>query len=321
MSKTAPHREKVVSGAYGVGKVRIVYKPRRKPRINKIGFVVYFIFFSLIYISYAWTVPSLRERHVLPLFRTFSKYLDIFKIKVFSKFPIEFYGYSNQFHGPNKGNVTYITGIDENDLMFQQGQKHAVDRLYQMDIYRHIAMGTLSSIMGEQAFNIDKFSRALNFIGLARQDAHYLDDREREALQSYANGVNSVLVDENYYGHSIDFTFTSAWWWEPFFEESKYQLKPWETVHSLAIARLLHYQWNHDWEDELMTMLLDLKFGSVKSKVFSPPLPDKEVHLAEFVKYLPSLGGNIIAVSKEFSASDSAFIVHDLHSVVCLFLI
>jgi hypothetical protein len=309
-------REKIVSGAYGVGKVRIVYKPKRKPRINKIGYVIYFFFFSLIYISYAWTVPSLRARHVLPLIRVMSKYLDLIKIRVFSKFPPGFYNYSDQYHGEGKDNVTVIIGENLSDLMFQQGQKHAIDRLYQMDIYRHISMGTLSSIMGEQAFSIDKFARTLNFGGLAKEDFKFLDAEEKDILQSYANGVNSVLLDENFAAHSIDFTFSSAWWWQPFYDETKYQFIPWEPFHTLSIARLLHYQWNHDWEDELMSFLLDNKFGKTKSKVFFPPIPDKESNISTFAKYLPSLGGNIIAVSKEFSASNSSFLVHDLHSLV-----
>ncbi len=309
-------RDKVVSGAYGVGKVRIVYKPKRKVRINKIGFAVYSIFFFLIYISYAWTIPSLRERHVFPLCRTFSKYLDLLKILSFSKFPLAFHGFSNSFHGENRGNISLIQGRDMGEVMYQQGQKHAIDRLYQMDIYRHISMGTLSSIMGEQTVAIDKFTRALNFIGLAHEDFENMDTIEKSNLESYAEGVNSILAEENYHGHSLDFILSSAWWWGLLFEDSRYQFKPWEPVHSLAIARLLQYQWNHDWEDELLTHLLEFKFGPEKARTFLPPLFDTQENLSQFAKYLPSLGGNIIAVAKDLSTTNSAFLVNDLHSLV-----
>jgi acyl-homoserine lactone acylase PvdQ len=273
----------------------------------------YVVYMGLMYISIAFSVPSLRERHALPITRTFVKWLDLSRIWLFSTQPHDLYFHDDS--DPLKADTTPITGQNMSDLMFQQGRRHAADRLYQMEVFRRTARGTLAATMGEKTLSSDRFCRALNFAGLAVDDYDALGKDEQDLLGSYANGVNSVLVDEHFVAHSVDFALSMGT--KGYFStKDRYEYEPWQPTDSLAIARLMYYKWNHDWEDELLQFLVESKVGTEKSKVFQPKLNDNSLSLSEHLQFVPSLGSNVIAVGAEQSSTGSAFLVHDLHDSV-----
>lgn len=306
--------EKVVPGAYGVGKVKILYKPKRPLRIRWITFVIYTIFFGLVYLCYSWNVLEARYSTVIPFVRWAFKQVDTVKW-LLSSIPKQIRDEKIQEIQSRKGDVVHIEADSSLDLFFKQGQHHALDRHYQLEIYRRLATGNLSALMGNKSMEMDITAKTLNFAGLAQQDLDQLDANTKEVLQAYSNGINSVILTESYHTLPLDFAWTQSGW-ALLFEQNRMDIQPWEPVHSLAIARLLYYEWSHGWEDELLLQLFEERLGKTKAASFKTKLVEDSVKVSKNVEYLPSLGGNVIAVGKDNSKSGSAFLVHDLQTTV-----
>src|SRR5687767_9609097 len=57
--------------------------------------------------------------------------------------------------------VLHIYAKDEHDLFFAQGYVQAQDRLWQMEMSRRVADGTLASMMGPAVVPVDRIMRTL----------------------------------------------------------------------------------------------------------------------------------------------------------------
>jgi penicillin G amidase len=90
--------------------------------------------------------------------------------------------------------VPQVWAATEEDLLFAQGFLHAQDRLWQMELFRRVADGRLSEILGPAALETDRFLRV---VGLGRaataQDAR-LDPATRRRLDAYTAGVNAFIA-------------------------------------------------------------------------------------------------------------------------------
>jgi penicillin amidase len=89
--------------------------------------------------------------------------------------------------------VAHIDAGSPRDAYFAQGVVHAQDRLWQMELNRRTASGTLSELFGEIALDTDRIVRTFGFRRLAQADWENAGDALREALQAYADGVNAYL--------------------------------------------------------------------------------------------------------------------------------
>ena len=77
--------------------------------------------------------------------------------------------------------IAHIYAKDEHDLFFAQGFNVARDRLFQLELWRRQATGTLAEIQGPRAFNRDIGARLLRFRGdMARELNHYHPRGERD---------------------------------------------------------------------------------------------------------------------------------------------
>ena len=70
----------------------------------------------------------------------------------------------------DKHGIPHIYAETNSDLMFAQGWVHAQDRLWQMEMNRRIAMGTISEVFGEVGLEADRLVRTLGFNRLAKRD-------------------------------------------------------------------------------------------------------------------------------------------------------
>lgn len=89
--------------------------------------------------------------------------------------------------------IPHIFASTEGDAHFAQGYLHASDRLWQMELFHRIARGRLSEVFGERTLEVDRFVRTLGLWESARRGVAALEDPEREALESYAAGVNAAV--------------------------------------------------------------------------------------------------------------------------------
>lgn len=89
--------------------------------------------------------------------------------------------------------VPHIYAENQRDLFFAQGFNAARDRLFQLEMWRRQATGTLSEVFGEQAIENDRGSRLLRFRGdLQAELSHYHPDGA-EIIQAFVDGINAYV--------------------------------------------------------------------------------------------------------------------------------
>ena len=96
--------------------------------------------------------------------------------------------------------IPHIRADNDHDLFFMQGRIHAQDRLFQMDLLRRSAAGTLAEVLGLAALPTDVETRT---IGLSRAAVLSLAAHPPEMvaiLQAYSDGVNSFLDEAELVG-------------------------------------------------------------------------------------------------------------------------
>ena len=69
----------------------------------------------------------------------------------------------------------------------------AQERLWQMELYRRVAHGTLSEIFGPETLEEDRLFRILGFHRTTEAMVSRLSTVSRQAIQAYTDGVNAFL--------------------------------------------------------------------------------------------------------------------------------
>ena len=87
--------------------------------------------------------------------------------------------------------IPHIQATDEHDVAFLQGYVHAQDRLFQMDVSRREASGTLAELVGPAALAQDVQLRTLGLRRAAERSLPLQSPRAQVILQAYADGVNA----------------------------------------------------------------------------------------------------------------------------------
>ena len=90
--------------------------------------------------------------------------------------------------------VPHVFASSEHDLFFLQGWVHAEDRLFQMDLIRRQASGTLAELLGLDALASDVELRTLGLRRAAEGSLDVLSEPVRNALAAYADGVNAFVA-------------------------------------------------------------------------------------------------------------------------------
>ena len=120
------------------------------------------------------------------------------------------------------------------------GFAHAQDRLWQMEMQRHIAQGRISELVGDSQVDTDKFLRALGVWQAAEAAWENMQDqRTRDELQAYADGVNAYL---NQRTGALPPEFLILGLPAP---------APWEPVHSVAWMKMMAWDLGSNWGLEL----------------------------------------------------------------------
>ncbi len=124
--------------------------------------------------------------------------------------------------------VPHVWAANIEDMLFAQGYVHAQERLWQMELFRRVAEGRLSEVIGEQLLDTDKFLRTLGIWQAAEINERQLAPAQRRQLEAYVNGVNHWLQT-----HSGPLP--------PEFVTLRIQPEPWTMRHSLAIEKIMSW--------------------------------------------------------------------------------
>ncbi len=89
--------------------------------------------------------------------------------------------------------INHIYANNQHDLFFAQGYAAARDRLFQFEVWRRQATGTVAEILGERELKRDIGTRLFQFRGdMTTEMNHYHDDGV-EIIMAYTNGVNAYI--------------------------------------------------------------------------------------------------------------------------------
>lgn len=94
--------------------------------------------------------------------------------------------------------IPHIYAETETDSYRALGYIHAMERLWQMDLLRHVGSGRLSELFGPDMIQNDKFLRTMGLNAYAEESAKIYLERDHESLplaQAYIDGVNSFIAN------------------------------------------------------------------------------------------------------------------------------
>lgn len=97
--------------------------------------------------------------------------------------------------------VPHIYANNEVDAMYALGYVQASERLWQMDLIRHVGAGKLSELFGEKMVDNDKFLRSLGIDKTSLRSAEEFAKNAPENIQlsvkAYLNGINKFVKEDN----------------------------------------------------------------------------------------------------------------------------
>lgn len=135
--------------------------------------------------------------------------------------------------------IPYIKAADIESAMYGLGFMHARDRLFQLDLLRHAALGRLSEIFGKKMLSFDRKYRLLSY--RLNEQLQLVAAEEKKLLEAYVAGVNESLRHNN---RSAEHFFLGI------------QFEQFTAEQALAIARLQSWQLASDLLNELYRLRL-----------------------------------------------------------------
>jgi len=91
--------------------------------------------------------------------------------------------------------INHIYAKNQHDLFFAQGYATAKDRLFQFEIWRRQASGTVAEILGEKELKRDIGTRLFKFRGDMTQEMNHYHEDGVEIITAYTNGVNAYIEE------------------------------------------------------------------------------------------------------------------------------
>ena len=144
--------------------------------------------------------------------------------------------------------IAHITADTTHDLFFAQGYVHASERMWQMEVWRHISAGRLAELFGESQLDTDRFIRTLGWRIAAQRDLDAFSPATRGVLDAYTAGVNAWLD-----GHrgSLGLAFVA----------SGDTPEPWTDLDTVAWAKVQAWNLGDNVDSEVFRYLADARLG------------------------------------------------------------
>lgn len=89
--------------------------------------------------------------------------------------------------------INHIYANNQHDLFFAQGYAAAADRLFQFEIWRRQATGTVAEILGERELKRDIGTRLFQFRGDMETEMNHYHEDGVEIITAYTDGVNAYI--------------------------------------------------------------------------------------------------------------------------------
>ncbi len=89
--------------------------------------------------------------------------------------------------------ISHIYARNEHDLFLAQGYSAARDRLFQLELWRRRATGTLAELQGPRALSGDIGARMLKFRGDLGRELNHYHPRGAEIVGAFVEGINAYI--------------------------------------------------------------------------------------------------------------------------------
>jgi len=214
--------------------------------------------------------------------------------------------------------VPHIYAENISDLVFAQGVVHAQDRLFQMELNRRLATGTLSELVGKDALDTDRAVRIFGFHRVAAKDEELMSVEVADLIDDYLAGVNAFLAS-GYQKLPIEFKMLGK------------KPEPFTRNHLLAFSRMMSWQMCFAWQGDVTRAKLVEKLGEERAFQLDPRYPTanpiclplgNEMHTLNMNSafeaingpYLKQTGGsNAWVISGKYTDTGKPYLANDPH--------
>jgi penicillin amidase len=142
----------------------------------------------------------------------------------------------------DRSGIAHLRANDEHDLFLLQGWVHAEDRLFQMDVSRRRASGTLAELLGAGALPGDVQLRTFGLRRAAERSLPLISARARAAIEAYSEGVNAFVGS-----HPLPPEYAAL---------RLTRFSPWTAIDTLAVGKLIAFGLSFDLGDIDRTVAL-----------------------------------------------------------------
>ena len=91
--------------------------------------------------------------------------------------------------------INHIYAQNQHDLFFAQGYAAAKDRLFQFEIWRRQATGSVAEILGAEEINRDIGARLFKFRGDLTEELNHYHPQGKVIIGAYVEGVNQYITE------------------------------------------------------------------------------------------------------------------------------
>ena len=89
--------------------------------------------------------------------------------------------------------IAHIYAANEHDLFFAQGYNIASDRLFQLEVWRREATGTVAEILGRSELDRDIGNRLFTYRGNLTQELNWYHPHGAAIVQAFVDGINAYV--------------------------------------------------------------------------------------------------------------------------------
>ena len=238
--------------------------------------------------------------------------------------------------------IPHIYGTNVDDILFAQGYVHAQDRFWQLEFWSHLSTGRLASLIGEPGVGADLLFRTFGFNRVALAEYESLPPEFKQDLISYTNGINAYIDSRDQNKLSLEHFILQ-------FLNPDYVVDRYEPHYPLAWAKMMAYDLNGNFEQELRNSKTHNTLSSEIIDLLTPPYPEEHPYIVEewagkgsfatlqkqsniqqfsqsiFIKYVTkdlqtnqALGSNSWAISGEHTDTGLPLLANDPHLSVQL---
>lgn len=217
--------------------------------------------------------------------------------------------------------IPHVYASNEHDLYMAVGYLQAQDRLWQMDMLRHVTEGRLSEIFGSGYVETDLLLRALRFRDKSEKILAQIDSADLSILKAYAEGINRFIENNK---RSLP----------PEFAVLGYKPEKWEPWHTLNMLGYMAWDLKSGWSEMMLLSIREaidsLRYRQIlpdlirhqptvypmdKAGTFSSLLPGKLLYAAGLAEIGADVfdGSNNWAVAPSKSVTGKPLLANDMH--------